>query len=216
MVPRSGLGRWLAALGVAIFVGLQQGTLLGGLGDVGETKVADWTDLLVPWAILGSAGMVLRTVRPPGRVWWIFGAGAVLFVEGHGIHLAANSIDRMHSSDLVHLWDETVSHHLLFSGLGVVLAAVFVSLLRETVRVGPLGWLLAVAVGVSLFNSYVEGVAAILGIVTCAAFVAAGWRRKDTTAGRLALVTYGVAGLLLVGWGAYWQGFPEFTELGWI
>ena len=208
---------WLVALALALVVGLQEGTLADPLGRVGQTRVADWLDLLVPWAILGPAAMVLAACRPRPATWVLFGAGALVMVEGHGIHLAANAIAKYHGGDVVHLWDEVVGHHLLFGGVGVMLAAVFAALdAGPNLRIGPLGGLLGVAVGVSLFNCYIEGSAAVLGLVTSVGFLGLAWRRRAEPHGRLAMLTYGVTLLLLAGWGIYWQGYPEFSDLGWI
>lgn len=35
-------------------------------------------------------------------------------------------------------------------------------------------------------------------------------------AGRLLLAAYGLAFVLLAGWGIAWGGFPQFSQLGWI
>ena len=208
---------WLVALALALIVGLQEGTLADPLGRVGQTRVADWLDLLVPWAILGPAAMVLAACRPRPAAWWVFGAGALVLVQGHGIHLAANSIAKYHSSDTVYLWDEIVGHQLLFGGVGLMLAGVFAALnAGPRLRVGPVGWLLGVVVGVSLFNCYIEGSAPLLGLATSVGFLVWAWRRRGDPHGRLALLTYAITFVLLVGWGAYWQGYPEFSELGWI
>ena len=29
-------------------------------------------------------------------------------------------------------------------------------------------------------------------------------------------LAYTLATILLIGWGIYWQGFPQFSDLGWI
>lgn len=207
---------WLAGLAVAIILGLQEGTLARPLGDIGTTRAADWLDLLVPWAILGCAAVVVAGQRPRGAAWWLFGVGGLLFVQGHGIHLAANSIANAAGGDTAYLWDEVVGHLLLFTGLALVLAAVFVALGERAVHVNALGWLLTAGVALALFNSWVEGQSAILGLLVCTAFLVAGWPRRAQPRGRIALVTFTLAGLLLLGWGAYWRGFPEFSELGWI
>ena len=46
-------------------------------------------------------------------------------------------------------------------------------------------------------------------------FVAWGLRRRDGLAWLL-VPAYAVAVVGLVGWGIYWLGWPQFSELGWI
>lgn len=213
---RSRVEPWLAGLAISLILGLQEGTLARPLGDIGNTRVADWLDLLVPWAIVGCAAVVMAAGRPRHAAWWVFGAGGLLFVEGHGIHLAANSVANKQGGSTAYLWDEVVGHHLLFTGLAIMLFAVLLALGDCAIRVNAFGWVLSGGVGVALFNSWVEGQSAALGLLICGAFLTTGWRRRSQPPARIALVTFTLAALLLIGWGAYWQGFPEFSELGWI
>ncbi|MBV6528668.1 hypothetical protein HT659_09705, partial [Ursidibacter maritimus] len=50
---------WLGWFGLTVIIGMQAGTVFKPLGTAGDTRVADWVDLLTPYAILGSAAMVL-------------------------------------------------------------------------------------------------------------------------------------------------------------
>lgn len=205
----------LAAFAIAVVLGLQEGLLLAGLRAVSPTRIPSWLGVLTPVALVGTAAMTLVALRPRPGVWWLFGAGATIMVEGHGVHLAANALSHGRFGD-AHVWDEVIGHHLLFAGVAVVFAAVFVALADRTLHVGRVGYLLAAAVGITLFNSYVEGATPVLGLATCAGFLVAGWQARRTPRGVLALVTFTTTLLLLLGWGAYWQGFPEFSDLGWI
>jgi hypothetical protein len=58
----------------------------------------------------------------------------------------------------------------------------------------------------------IEGGTPYLTLAVSVAFCAWGARRSN----RVLLVAFGVAALLLAGWGAWHQGFPQFSELGWI
>ena len=48
---------WLGWFALAVIVGMQAGTVFKPLGSVGETRVADWVDLLTPYAVLGCAAI---------------------------------------------------------------------------------------------------------------------------------------------------------------
>lgn len=208
---------------------MQAGTIFRPLGRVGLTRWADWVDLVTPWLVLATAAGVLVAVAAPLRPWVVLAAGGLLFTEGHSLHLAANSIANVEPSDIAHLWDEVASHYLWYAGLAVVFAALALALApgatsgrpappgpAVSLAVGAPGYVLGGLTGLTLFNTYVEGGTPVLGLLVGAAFLALGWRWRAHGAGRLLLVTFGVAVALLAGWGAYWRGFPQFSELGWI
>ena len=48
-----------------------------------------------------------------------------------------------------------------------------------------------------------------------AAFLVYGWQYRRTS-GVLLLVSYGLTAAGLIGWGIYWGGWPQFSQLGWI
>ena len=87
--------RWLGWFALAVIVGMQAGTVFKPLGTVGETRVADWVDLLTPFAILGCAAMVLVRAEASRGQWVLFGIGGITFTLGHGLHLAANSVSNV-------------------------------------------------------------------------------------------------------------------------
>ena len=233
MVPTT--RRWLAAFAVAYGVLHHQGYVFAGLGNVGSvasggTRWADWLDLLTPVFVLGPALGALMAARPvERRPWLIFAGGAVLYVEGHGIHLAANSIANeaegagSRPTPVTHLWDEPIGHHLWYGGLVLVVVALVVALHRraEGPRLGPLPLLLALQFGVTYTTNALEGGTAILGLGTSVAFVA--WGAVEVRRGRpadrpvpaLVLATFGPAVLLLLGYGLIHRGFPQPSEVGW-
>ena len=71
-------------------------------------------DLLTPFAVIGAAAAALVSLEARGRDPGRGLVAAILYVDGHGIHLSANSIaqrgPRPEAEDLVHFWDETFSH----------------------------------------------------------------------------------------------------------
>lgn len=196
-------------------VGHHEGVLLKPLGEVGSTRWADWFDLALPALVLGTAGATLWASRAPARAWAIAAIGAVIYAEGHGIHLAANSIGNAEPSEVAHLWDETVSHVIWYSGLTVLVVALGVALIDTPIRARVWTTLLAVAFGLTLATNAIEGGTAWLGLVVAVALSAWGWRHRRR-AGLLLVVAYATSFLALGGWAAYWHGFPQFSELGWV
>jgi hypothetical protein len=218
--------RWLGWFALAVIVGMQSGTVFKPLGTLGETRVADWVDLLTPYAILGCAAMVLLRAWATRGQWVLLGVGGITFTLGHGLHLAANSISNVADTvvagaPIVHLWDEVVSHYIWYTGLFLVMAAVAWSLRDQEFRVGAVDVVVALLVAVTLVNTYIEGATPWMGLVFLATGLIAGLRWRPATVSRLLLVVGGVGLVLLIGWGVYWFAadgslFPEFSELGWI
>ena len=190
-------------------------TALGPLGDVGTTRWADWVDLVVPYAVVGTAAAVLDAVRARRREWIALAATGVLYTQGHGIHLAANSIARFEPSDAAHLGDETVGHWLWYGGLAGIVAT-----LAYAVRDVPTPrslWALALSLGfgVTIFTNSIERGTPTLGLGSAVVFVTWGLRRRGRLP-ELLVPAYTLAFVGLLGWGVYWRGFPQFSELGWI
>lgn len=166
---------WTALLAV-VAVGHHQGTFLAPLGRVGDTSWADWVDLLLPWAVVAAAGTALLAV--PRRVQIAGVAGLLAYVQGHGIHLAANSIAQRDPSDTAFLWDELVGHAIWYSGLYLVLGALLVGQ-AVTTRPGPLRLLLSVVVGITLATNAVGGHAVPLAVGASSVLAVLAWRRRS-------------------------------------
>lgn len=211
-------GGWLVLLGVGYVVLHHAGTVFTDLGEVGSTRWADWIDLLTPYVVTGAAAGALRGGGASRGAWVVFWFAAVLYTQGHGIHLAANSvgntIDGPHP-DVVNLWDEVVGHYLWYAGFALVVAVLAVALADRRPRGGVGGHLLAAAVGFTHFTNSVEGQTAWLGIGTAVVFAVWGLFTRDGM-GRYLLTAYGISLLLFAGFGVWQGGFPEFSELGWL
>jgi hypothetical protein len=218
--------RWLGWFALAVIIGMQAGTVFKPLGEVGQTRVADWVDLITPYAILGCAAMVLVRAEASRAQWVLFGVGGITFTLGHGLHLAANSISNVADAvvakaSIVHLWDEVVSHYFWYIGLFLVLAAMALALRPQEFRVGAVDVVIALLVAVTLVNNYIEGGTPWMGLVFLAVGAVCGFLWRPAAVSRLLLVVGGVGLLLLIGWGVYWFAadgsvFPQFSELGWI
>jgi hypothetical protein len=214
-VTISTVHRRLAVFAAAVIVTHHVNTALGPIGDVGTTRWADWVDLLVPYAVLGTAVATLAAADAGRRAWILLAATGILYTQGHGIHLAANSIASFDASDAAHLWDETVGHWLWYGGLAGIVATLAYGL--RDVPSSRSGWALALSLGfgVTIFTNSVEGGTAALGLLSGIVFVAWGVRRRGRLP-ELLVPAYALAFAALVGWGLYWQRFPQFSELGWI
>lgn len=226
--------RWLGWFALAMIIGLQAEALLRPFSSVQGVRILDWAVLLTPYAILGSAAVVLLRAGADREHWVVLGVGGITFATGFGLHLAANTISGIHAAQppatiagagdlaaIIHMWDEVVSHYLGYTGLFLVMAAMAMSLRGRDLEVGPLDHLVAALVGVTLFNGYIEGGTPYLGVLFMLVAVMAARRWRPAAVSRLILPVAGVVlGMLLV-WGLYWllaegRAFPQFSELGWI
>ncbi len=196
-------------------------------------KWGDVTDLLTPWILLPLYWLLYRVDArtPPGtRENVAFLVLAALWVQGQGMHLAANSIGHLLDSQkgtdpqlLTHFYDEGLSHYLWHLGV-VGLAALLLwrqwqhpfkgersSLVMESVG--------GVIYGLTYFVSTVEAGTGWLGVPFAAGVVAFGLLRgrqavREQPILAFSLVAYGLAAILFLGWAIYWQGFPQFSEVG--
>ena len=202
---------WLAAFVLAVVVGHHVGTLLKPLGSAGRhVEWADLVDLLVPYAVVGSALAALRAWGAPRRSWLLAAVGGVVYVQGHGVHLAANSIGNARgNAQPVYLWDEAVGHYLWYVGLYLLVLALGTAAPALT---SSWRWPLAALFGLTSATNGIEGGTAVLTLVVSLAFVGWGLRRRSDAL----VAAWTLTAVLLTGWGVYWQRFPQFSELGWI
>lgn len=203
--------RWTALCAVAYNLLHHLGALPGGLGSAGGgTRWVDWIDLLTPYAVVGTALAALAAAGTDRRGWWTALLGAGAYVQGHGVHLAANSIGNVRGDARpVHLWDEVVGHWLWYAG-----AALLVVALARAVplRAGPGALVLAVATGLTWTTNALEGTTAVGSLAFAAGMSAVAARRRDGT-GRLLLVAFGLSALLLAAYGLWQGGFPAPSDL---
>ena len=173
------------------------GLLPAGLGStIDDTRWTDWLDLLVPWLVLVPAALTVSADRPSPRTWALFGAGAVAYASGHGIHLAANSVGNAAPSVTAHLWDERVGHLVWYSGVALVIAALTATM-RGRGRPGVVGWVLALAVGLTWASNAVGGGTEWFSLAVALAACWVGWRhRRDLRV--VLLVGFAPAAVVLV------------------
>jgi hypothetical protein len=162
--------------------------------------------------------------------------GLICYVEGHGLHLSANAIDRLlvgqedtalHQS--VYILDEVISHFVWDSGvliiaLGLILAGTRVHFPRLSWAQWAFLGIGAVFFGFSYTTNAIEGQtvvltfpAAILMSLICFWICRRERRRREHyPAALFFMIGFLLSALLFAYWGIAHQGFPEFSALGWI
>ncbi len=195
---------------------------LFGSAEVGAgTRLADWIDLATPFAVVLPLLWFLWLQRPRRR-WWVVGAlGSMLYVQGHGIHLAANSIGNVASSDdasqrtvdLIHLWDEFVGHYVWYLGLAIVITACAASVRGRSPGVPRVALVVGgAACGLTWATNALEGGTAIASLAASIAAIVPVLRRDRGLAPALAAAG-ATAALVLIGYAIRHGGFPQPSSL---
>ena len=202
----------LAIFAAAVCVTHHLGLLTDHLGQIGPTSTNDWLDLLTPYLVVGCALWVLLSARPAKLDWLVAGSGAVVYVQGHALHLAANSIANAEpvgrAADAAHLWDEVVSHHLWYAGLTLIVVALARACRGRQLRINVLGWGLAIGVGLTYATNALGGGTAPASLVAALVLTTWGARRHQEAVGRVLLLTYGLGAAVLIGYGLRHGGWP--------
>lgn len=195
--PARAATAWTSLLGV-VAVGHHLGTLTAPLGRVGDAQWADWIDLLLPYAVVATAGLALLSAPRRAQIAGV--AGLVLYVQGHGIHLAANSIAERDPGDTAFLWDELVGHAIWYLGLYLVVGALLVGR-AVTSPPGALRLILSAAVGITWCTNALGGHSVPLAVGACLSLAVLAWRDRTglavdvlvaAGAGLSSLAAYGV------------------------
>jgi len=198
-------------------------------------KLGDVLDLLTPLILIPLYWLLYRVGQDKKRSFAegvAFMVLAALWVQGQSMHLAANSIGHllreMTSSDayvLTYFYDETLGHILWHSAVMGLSAFLLVRQWQNPFsgERPSLGLLLPAGLihGLTFFVIVVEGGTALLGIPFAIIVILAGliWGRDKLREQPLLLfflISYVVAMLFFAGWGLYWGGLPQFSELGLI
>ncbi len=196
-------------------------------------KVADVFDVLTPLVLLPLYWLLFRMGQPKpinlsGMV--IFFIFAALWVQGQGMHLSANSIhhlvEGMEATDvytLTYFYDEVLSHYIWHIGIMGLSAFIIYrqwqnSYTDEQVPLWPI-LLAGVIHGFTLFLIVIEAGTAPLGVTFAllAGLFGLIWGRgkmRQRPVATFFFISYFVATLFFIGWGIYWQGLPQFSEVG--
>jgi hypothetical protein len=204
-----GVAGSLSLFAVAVAVLHHVGAVpVGWLGTVGPTRWTDWLDLCTPYVVLGAAAAVLLAAGATRRCWLAGGVAGVLYTQGHGVHLAANSVNNRLDDSAVHLWDEVVGHLLWYAGLALLVVVLGHALAGSPLVVRWWGWVLAAAFGLTHATNALEGGTAVPSLLVAVGLCL--WsRRLPDPLGRLVLLVYGLASLVLLGYGLRYGGWPQ-------
>jgi hypothetical protein len=198
-------------------------------------KAADIFDLLTPLVLIPLYWLLFRLDgknTPTVGENICFMVFAAFWVLGQGMHLSANSIGHLLQGmegtdiyDLSHFYDEVLSHYLWHFGV-VGLSAILIYRQRRNplVEGKTSPWILVLAgiiYGFTFFALVIEGGTAPLGVTftVLISFFLLIYGRKTLTKQPVIyffLVAYLLALVLFAGWGIYYQGFPEFSDVGLI
>ena len=209
---------WQRVAAFALAVSLTHHVGAVDLGQVGDVTGATLVDLATPWLVLGTALLALLGAGTDRTGWALAAVGALAYAQGHGIHLAANSISDeteaagREPSGVTHLWDEVVGHWLWYAGLALLVVALSRLLAGEPRPRGLLPVALAVAVGVTWATNGLEGGTAPGSLAGAAAALVFGARTRRT-AGSLLVWAALPAVVVLVGWGVVHAGWPQPSSL---
>ena len=183
-------------------------------GDAGT-----WIDLVTPFAVIGAAAFGIA--RASLGVLVVGFVGAVLYVDGHGIHLAANDIGREEPAGdverVTHFWDETFGHLEWHVGWLLLLGALALAD-RERRRTSRGAVPLAaatLALGFTIFTNTVEGGDWWLTLAAAPIFAVLALRFRSSVAVAAAAALALASGLIGV-WAAWHGGVPQFSEVGLI
>ena len=155
---------------------------------------------------------------------------AAMWVEGQGMHLVANSIGHLTQAlvgsdveTLTHFYDEVLSHYLWHLGLVGLSALLIYRQWKNpfTNQRSGLGFEITAGIihGFNYFLTIVEAATTPLGVpfaIAVVIFTLVWGRQRLRQQPVLAFffVAYSVACLFFLGWGLYWGGLPEFSEVG--
>jgi len=185
----------------------------------------DVIDVLTPFAVIGAAAATLAALGAGGRVLGFAVVAAILYVDGHGIHLSANSIaneDPVGDAERVaYFWDERFSHVEALLGWFGLVGAFALAEARGAPASQPgadrkargVAGATIILLGFTFFTSTVEGQTWPLLLLAAPVFVVWASRRPGPL-----LRTAAGAYLLSVGLLAIWAlvngGVPEFSDTG--
>jgi hypothetical protein len=194
-------------------------------------KVGDVFDLLTPVVLIPLYWLLFyRGGKAPGILENVlFLVLAAVWVEGQGMHLSANSIghviENVPNADvhtLTHFYDEVLSHYLWHVG-AVALAAMLIY--RQRFYSGEqteprLVIAAGIIYGLTFFISVVEAGTVPVGLPFALLVTLYGLvmrhRLREQPVSAFFFAAHLLALILLTGWGIYWRGFPQFSELGLI
>lgn len=166
----------------------------------------------------------------------LFGLGIILYIDGHGLHLSANSIARLLERandpglyDAVYLFDEIISHHMWDGGMYLISLSLIVASYKISYRLVSAKNIVLLFAGAIFYGftftvNSIEGQtvvfilpAALIGLLLSLGFYLNGLKSRMNNPLAIFFMTAYLLGLILFAyWGMRYGSFPQFSELGWI
>ena len=173
-------------------------------------------DVLTPFAVAACTVAVLLALGAPRGPVLVAVVAAVLYVHGHGVHLAANSIHNEGvDGDVVYFWDERFSHiEAVLGWFGLVAAFCLAERVSpRSVSTSPaLLGLAALVLGFTFFTSTLEGQTWWLELAAAAAFGV--WALRSPRPILAASAgAFAVGAVLIAVWAVWHGGVPEFSAV---
>ncbi|GAB4375432.1 MAG: hypothetical protein Kow0042_20840 [Calditrichia bacterium] len=206
-----------------------------------KLMLADLFDLFTPLVMTAAVLWLIFYCKPPEDralsplVKGLLFLGAVLFVEGHGIHLSANAIHRHLVSNmppallrLTYFFDEQLGHILWDSGNILLALAILLRHFRQARALNFPDYLLLLSggafYGFTYFVNSVEGQTTPFTLPYIALFCLVllhyrrrkKWRLGENGAPLFFLAAAAVALIFYLIWYLIQGGLPEFSAVGWI
>lgn len=195
-------------------------------------KNGDIFDLFTPLVLLPLYWLMLEhggTGEATARERLVFVVLAAAWAMGQGMHLGANAVghllDDFQATDayaLNHFLDEDLSHYIWHAAsIGLIILL----LVRQTRApfAGERSSLVmegvaALVYGLTYFIVTIEAGTLPLGLPFAAAIVVFGLvtrtRLREQPLSAFFVFAFAIALVFFAGWGLYWRGFPQFSEVG--
>ena len=196
-------------------------------------KNGDALDLLTPLVLIPLYWLLFQIhphCPPSQKQILIFLIFTALWIQGQGMHLVANSTGHLIAADsgsevkqLTHFYDEVLSHYIWHFGMIGLSALLIYRQWQNPFIKHSSGLRLEITAGIvhgfNYFVSVVESATTISGVpfaVGVVLFTLVGGRQHLRQQPILAFffVSYSIACLFFLGWGIYWGGLPEFSQVG--
>lgn len=201
-----------------------------------EMEWGDVLDIPTPLVVFGLVWLLVRRTlaKVDALVAFPLLLIALVWTQGQGMHLASNSISHQVAEDasgplpdLIHFYDEQLSHYIWYLGVVVLPGYLLVVMWRDRAlasggfpfAVLPPAMLFGLVVGIDAIEAAVVPMALpafVLSSILAAYLYWSTSRLRGVElfvfAGASVLVALGV----LLGWGVYYGGWPEPSDLGLI
>jgi hypothetical protein len=177
-------------------------------------------DLATPFFVVGAAAVVLFVLgaRTPALALGL--VASVAYVDGHGIHLAADAVHSRHPTgealEVADFWDERFGHiekHLGWIGLLAAFCLAEALRPKRPIVLSPAALVTVALVGFTFFTSTVEGGTWWLAIAGAVVFGTWALRRPGPLLAACA-AGFLLASLLIGIWAIWHGGVPQFSDVG--